>query len=421
MQSKITARARRITNLILLIAVILIFFVAATFSVAQTGDGAAPQTGNPAGSAQSSGGSNSDSQTMLPSSENSTQSKPALLEGPDHELHLRPEGGLDPATKLPLYKTIIENWSDLAIGKSKLTPELPVEAGTEDLGTFTRTLVQVKWRPGDPIDLYVILPKDVSHPPAVLYLYGHDEDTFRFKDDHWAARVTGGGVAAIGFVSAMTGQRFHDRPLKQWFVSELQESLGSTVHDVKFILDYLASRGDVDMSRIGMFGQGSGATIAILAAAADARIKVIDLLDPWGDWPVWLAKSSVVQDDPNKADYLKPQFLKKVAPLDPVKWLPLMKSVHIRLQQPMDADPVPRLCKDRIKSALPKTKEAEVLRFKTTAELFNSQGGGNLFQWIKAQVKGLPGAPDSLPTIKTAASANGSSRSGVNNGASQPQ
>jgi len=355
---------------------------------------------SPSSSATSQAPANSDAKVQGPTAGQPSQDVAPAAERPP--VDMRTEDAYDAKTGLPRYKTIVEDWSNLPIGKSELHPEPPLVAQTEDLGAVTRTLVRLKWRPGDPIDLYVILPKDVKNPPAVLYLYGHDEDTYRFKDDRWCGRVTGGGVAAVGFVSALTGHRFHDRPLQQWFVSELQESLGSTVHDVKFILDYLASRGDIDMSRIGMFGQGSGGTIAILAAAADPRIKVIDLLGPWGYWPVWLSKSSVLQDDPKRADYLKPQFLEKVAPLDPVKWLPTLKSQRIRLQQPLNADDVPLACMNRIKAALPRTKTAELVRFKTTAELFNKEGGGYLFQWIKTQVKDLPASQESSPAVKTA-------------------
>ena len=166
--------------------------------------------------------------------------------------------GLDPKTMLPLYETIQEDWSSLEIGASKLEPEKPLVASVDEMDTFTRSLVQVKWRPGDPIDLWIVLPKGVKKPPVVLYLYDTGWDTDRFKDPGWCKRATDGGVAAVGFVSALSGHRFHDRPMKQSFVSELQESLGSTVHDVKFILDYLDQRGDVDMNRVGMFGQGSG-------------------------------------------------------------------------------------------------------------------------------------------------------------------
>jgi dienelactone hydrolase len=235
----------------------------------------------------------------------------------------------------------------------------------------------------------------VKKPAAVLYLYGHDQDTDRFKNDRWAARVTSGGVAAVGFVSALSGHRFHDRPMKQWFVSELQESLGSTVHDVKFILDYLAQRGDIDidMERIGMFGEGSGGAIAILAAAADPRIKAVDALEPWGDWPDFLAKSPLVEGDPNRADYVKPEFLKKVAPLDPVKWLPELK-VPVRVLQVRQNDSTPIECKERIKGASP--KQAEVVRFEAISDLTGREGGGRLFEWIKAKVQSKPEAPSKL-------------------------
>jgi len=103
--------------------------------------------------------------------------------------------------------------------------------------------------------------------------------------------LTKDGFAAVGFVSALTGHRYHDRPWREWFLSELQENLAKTAHDVQMVLDYLESRSDLDMSRVGMFGQGSGASIAILASAADPRIKVLDVLDPWGDWPTWITTS----------------------------------------------------------------------------------------------------------------------------------
>jgi dienelactone hydrolase len=295
-----------------------------------------------------------------------------------------PPPGLDPKTRIPLYETIQEDWSSLEVGTSKLQPETPLVGEVDEQSEFTRLLVQVKWRPGDPIDLWIILPKGVKKPPAVLYLYNSDQETDRFRNDRWCSRATSGGVAAVGFVSALSGPRFHDRPLKQWFISELQESIGSTVHDVKFILDYLAQRGEVDMNRIGMFGEGSGGTIAILAAAADPRIKAVDALDPWGDWPDFLAKSPVVLADPNHDDYVKPEFLRRVAPLDPVKWLPLLK-VPVRIQQVRQNGTTPIECKDSIQSAAP--KQAEIKRFEAVSDLATREGHGILFRWIKDRLQ----------------------------------
>jgi X-Pro dipeptidyl-peptidase (S15 family) len=296
--------------------------------------------------------------------------------------------GFDQEKQIPLYETIQEDWSSLSIGASKLEPEPPLVAQTDEGDGFTRTLIQMKWRPGDPLDVYVILPKGVKKPPAVLYLYGYKDDTERFKDNRWCERAARGGYAAVGFVSALSGHRFHDRPMRQWFVSELQESLGSTVHDVKFILDYLAQRGDIDMNRIGMFGQSSGGTIAILAAAADPRIKVVDVLDPWGDWPVWLAQSWVVNQDPDHANFTDADFLKRVAPLDPVKWLPTLKTRRIRIQQVMDNTATPDDAKDAIKKAAP--KRAEVVRYDHLSQFAEVASQGQLFAWVKVQLKATP-------------------------------
>jgi len=319
--------------------------------------------------------------------------------------------GIDPKNMLPLYENVEEDWSSLEVGISNLEPKPPVLGEVDEESGFSRTLMAVKWRLGDPIDLWIILPKGVKKPPAVLYLYNTDEDTTRFRDNRWCERVTSGGVAAVGFVSALSGPRFHDRPMKQWFVSELQESIGSTVHDVKFILDYLAQRGEVDMNRIGMFGEGSGGAIAILAAAADPRIKAVDTLDPWGDWPDFLAKSPVVQVDPDHGDFVKPEFLKKVAPLDPVKWLPQLK-LPIRIQQVRQNEMTPIEVKDSIKAAAP--KQAEVVRFEALTDLGKRESHGILFQWIKNRLQEL-NKPDAKAGARVTAAAEKTPYSKVEN------
>jgi hypothetical protein len=324
--------------------------------------------------------------------------KPAASEAAPEEKGPERAIAIDPKSGLPLYETIEEDWSSLQIGGSKLEPEAPLVGMVDEQPTFTRTLVQVKWRPGDPIDLWVVLPKGVKNPPVVLYLYNFTDDTDRFRNDGWCDRTTSGGVAAVGFVSALSGHRFHDRPLKQWFISEFQESLGSTVHDVKFILDYLATRHDVDMNRVGMFGESSGGAIAILAAAADPRIKVVDTLDPWGDWPNFFAKANFLQDDPNKALYVTPAFLKSVAPLDPVKWLPDLK-IPVRVQQVRQNESVPIESKESIKNAAP--KQTEVVRFEAVRDLQIREGQGQLFEWIKTHLPPANATPAPADTRKT--------------------
>src|SRR5580700_4182155 len=96
-------------------------------------------------------------------------SQPAALQGVPGLPKPSQPPAIDPKTMTPLYETIQEDWSSLAVGVSKLKPEDAVVGAVDTQETFTRTIIQVKWRPGDPIDLYLLLPKGVKKPPAVLY------------------------------------------------------------------------------------------------------------------------------------------------------------------------------------------------------------------------------------------------------------
>lgn len=280
-----------------------------------------------------------------------------------------------------------EDWTSITLDGSTLHARTVIQAaGIPDMtqNTFIRELYQVQWRPNDPIDLYVIRPKNVARPPVVLYLYSYPQGTDRFKDDHWCTTVTDGGYAAVGFVSALTGQRYHDRPMREWFVSELPESLADSAHDVQMILNYLATRHDLDIQRVGMFGQGSGGAIAILASAADPRIKVVDVLEPWADWPDWLAKSKVVPE-PERAAYLKPEFLARVAPLDPVQWLPKAKAERIRIQD-VRTDPAnPSPAQEQLEAAAP--DRARIEQFGNNRALYPNAAGGHIFDWMKDQLR----------------------------------
>jgi hypothetical protein len=274
--------------------------------------------------------------------------------------------------------------TSLSLKDSDLHPEQPIIGEKADFQGFSRELIQLRWRANDPIDLYVIRPHGVEKPHPVLYLYSYPSETNRFLDNQYCERVTKGGFAAIGFVSALTGQRYHDRPMRDWFVSEMQESLTNSVHDVQMILNYLSGRNDFDLTEVGMFGQGSGGTIAILAATVDPRIHALDLLDPWGDWPDWLAKSTLVPEE-ERPMYLKPKNLASLAPLDPVRWLPELKNRTIRVQFVADDPVTPLDATERIAAALPPS--AQIVRYEGTRELYQATSGGRLFDWIKHQLK----------------------------------
>ena len=288
-----------------------------------------------------------------------------------------------------------EDWDTLTIPRNiQIADPLPPLRG--EFPEFTREFLQLAWRPFDVIDLYVMKPVGVEKPPVILCLYSYPTDTDRFKVNEFGKTVTKNGFAAVGFVGALTGQRFHDRPMKEWFVSELQESLASSVHDVQLILNYLAKRGDLDMTRVGMFADGSGASIAILTAAVDPRIKTLDLVNAWGDWPDWLAGSTIVPGD-ERANYLKPEFLKKVENLDPVKWLPQLKTQQVRLQYLQSDTVTPKASRERMEDAAP--PNAKVVQYANGKAFLKAVGyNGKMFDWVKEQL---------VPTVSDQKTADG--------------
>jgi hypothetical protein len=310
-------------------------------------------------------------------SQESTSPLPPTIAAP--EPILRPEPASPSASS-------VERWDRLSVHESTLHADPPLSGQIDNFPGFTRELLRVQWRGGDPIDLYIVRPEGVVKPPVILYLYGYPGEAVRCLNSGLCTTVTKNGYAAVGFSSMLTGQRYHDVPLKEWFVSDLQHSLVGTTHDVQMVLNYLADRGDFEMTRVGLFGEGSGATIAVLAASVDPRIKALDLLNPWGDWPGWLQSSSLVPDA-ERADYLKPAFLDSVASLDPVTVLPKLTALPVRLQQNLwDVTKTPAAARQRIAAALP--PNAQLVQYKDEQEYFDQVGSkGKMLEWMYANLQ----------------------------------
>ncbi len=285
------------------------------------------------------------------------------------------------------FEKVTEDWTTPALSRSHLRPVQPLRMVDDTHSNYTVELIRLQWRWGDPLDVYLIRPKGVKNPPVILNLYGYPADTDAYKNETFQKALIKGGFAAVGFASALTGARYHDRPMKEWFLSDLQECLGTTTHDVQMILNYLSARGDLDMSRVGMFGQGSGATIAILASAVDPRIKVLDVLDPWGDWPIWIADSPFVPGD-ERANYMKAEFLKKAATLETIDWLPRIQAKKFRFQQNIFETDTPKAAKEKLRAAAP--PGTRFAFYQTVREFMTAFPNSTNLDWMKHELRMLP-------------------------------
>src|SRR5262249_32801370 len=128
------------------------------------------------------------------------QQTPALRSQPS-------TAGPTPAVAAPGHETTpgpaLENLSSLSLAGSALHAEQPLVGEKDEYPDFTREFIQVQWRKRDPIDLYVIRPRDlkkpVEKPPVILYLYGYPSETQRFQDNGYCQRLSQDGFAAVGF------------------------------------------------------------------------------------------------------------------------------------------------------------------------------------------------------------------------------
>src|SRR5215475_740821 len=117
-------------------------------------------------------------------------------------------------------KPFQEDWSTPQVDRSIYAKDAPQLAERDQIpGTgFTRERYFVNWRPADPFDLYVILPKGVMKPPVILALYSYPDDTENYKNNAWCEAAVSKGYAVVGFVAAITGHRNRFRMTKEWFV-----------------------------------------------------------------------------------------------------------------------------------------------------------------------------------------------------------
>jgi len=299
------------------------------------------------------------------------------------------------ALKDTRFNGVEEEWTSPVLTNSHLKPVQPLIGFVDEQPGYSVSLIRVQWRRGDPIDLWLSKPTGIKKPPVILYLYGYPSDTDIFQNPKWQEFTTSGGFAAVGFVTALTGHRYHDIPWKKWFISELQECLAVSAHDVQLVLNYLDSRGDLDMDRVGMFGQLSGASVGILTSAVDPRIKVLDMFDPWGDWPTWMEKSPFVPKE-ERGDYVKTEFLSKVASLEPLEWIPKVQAKKFRLQQRIFETETPLASKEKLQAAVP--QGTTVVMYKSGVAFADAAGnkGEKTLDWIKGELRALPpSAPDS--------------------------
>ncbi len=134
---------------------------------------------------------------------------------------------------------------------------------------------------------YFATPKSGNAPyPIIILLHGVTSS----KESWWeenssmgqlAEQLLASGYAVLTIDAEYHGERAENSPFespidlldKEWFV-HFRDMMIESVIDHRRGLDYLASRGDIDMSKIGLVGYSMGGVMTFILSAVDERINV---------------------------------------------------------------------------------------------------------------------------------------------------
>lgn len=141
----------------------------------------------------------------------------------------------------------------------------------------------------EPVPAYFVRPRaGAAAYPTILYSHAHGADWVLGKDEiidgrpelfrtPYAEELARKGYAALAIDHWNFGERRGraESELFKELIWKGQVLFGLMVYDNLRALDYLASRPDVDSSRIGALGMSMGSTLSWWTAALDERIAAV--------------------------------------------------------------------------------------------------------------------------------------------------
>ncbi len=164
--------------------------------------------------------------------------------------------------------------------------------GVEEQRGYTLERLVLDLNGVEAVPAYFIRPHGATGPlPTILYHHAHGGDFVLGKDEviigrphlqapPYAEALTARGYAVLALDAWGFGER-RGRTESELFKAMLwrgQVLWGMMVYDNIRSIDYLATRPDVDLSRLATLGLSMGSTMAWWLAALDERVKVcVDL------------------------------------------------------------------------------------------------------------------------------------------------
>lgn len=182
----------------------------------------------------------------------------------------------------------------------------------------------------DVVSLRIVMPVDAKQPvPAVIllhYLGATDLKIERSIASHLAEKGVASIVMALPYHLSRTPKGHVSGELAiQPDPAKLIETMTQSVWDTRRTIDWIATRPELDSSRIGIGGTSLGALVATLAYALDPRIKKASFMLSGADLAniLWHSSRVVTQREELRGKgYTESKLREALKEIEPLEYLP---------------------------------------------------------------------------------------------------
>ena len=168
---------------------------------------------------------------------------------------------------------------------------------------------------------------ELDGPPWPVVFFMHWLQSDKSLADSFAPDWTKYGYAVLAIDGIHKGERAKPgRHILEPNVKDTRWNITQQVIDCRRGVDYLESRDDIDISRLGYFGISMGAMTGAITTAVDERFKVVVLADGAGDFSVVFNKSELpevndVVKQIQEAGYTLEEAFEILKPVDPIEYV----------------------------------------------------------------------------------------------------
>jgi len=169
-------------------------------------------------------------------------------------------------------------------------PIVPETLERVDCGTYIRKKIAYEVEPGDKVSAYVCVPKNLTAPAPAIFCHHQHHGQFDIgksevvglmgdPDQAYASELAGRGYVTFAPDAIAFEERNWASPGSSAYYElatrlvQVQTLMAKVIHDAIQGMNYLTSRVDVDIKRIGFIGHSYGGRMALWLPAFDRRIK----------------------------------------------------------------------------------------------------------------------------------------------------